>query len=305
MKIHTKKILITGGTGFLGGHLLSQGHSRYKIVTTYHQSPHYDITNVEWRHLKLSKIETITSLIQDIKPDVIIHPAAISSVDLCEQQPQLAELINVQATVALAKAAAKHGIRFVFLSSDMVYDGETGLYSENDDVNPINYYGYTKVQAEEKIKDICPNHVIVRTAIIYGTVLANAHSFSDEMLHQVQNQRQVNLFYDQFRSPILVNNLAEAVFELADSSIVGTLNLGGKERISRYDFGMKMAHCYNFSTQLLNRCSMDEFRHVAKRPRDVSLNIKKVLDLLKTSMLSCEEGLELCVKKQLNSVTEI
>ena len=287
-----KRVLIIGGSGFLGGHLVAQAKSRFQVVTTYFEHE-YRSGGVEWEFADLTKIDTIESVINRIKPQIIIHSAALSNIDECENKKEFASLINYKATEELAVISFKNNIRFIFVSSDMVYDGEKGNYIETDEVNPINFYGDTKVMAEKKIREICTNYVIARAALIYGTSLTQSRSFSDKILHNINNRQHTNLFYDQFRTPILVDNLAEALIELCELPFTGTLNLGGSEIISRYDFGVAMADIYNFPAMLLKRYSMNDFAFKAKRPRDVSFNIAKAQNLLSTKFVDCKEGLKI------------
>lgn len=291
-----KKILITGGSGFLGGHLVQQSKKRFSVTATYFDHP-YKIDGVNFTYLNLSDLNSIERSIKQIRPQVIIHTAAISSVDSCEIQKDLAHTVNFQAVRKLATLAELHGIRLIFLSSDMVYDGEKGYYQEEDAVNPINYYGETKVLAEQEIKETCSNYVIARPALIYGTAVTNANSFSDKILQNISNNISVKLFYDQYRTPILVQNLAESLLELGDHAFVGTLNLGGSQRISRYDFGLEMAQVYHFSSKLLKKCSMNDFITRAKRPRDLSLDVSKAQSLLDTKLLDCKIGIQSMMEK--------
>ena len=298
-----KRILITGGSGFLGGHLVTQARDKFEVFSTYFKHKQ-KISNIKWEFLDLTQNETIELLIKRTQPQIIIHTAALTSVDECENQNELAYLINVKATAELTAISNKYNIRLIFISSDMVYDGEKGNNTENDKINPINFYGKTKAIAEKNIMESCSNFVIARAALIYGTTTTNSRSFSESILQKIKNKQVVKLFFDQFRTPILVDNLTEALLELSEHQFIGTLNLGGSQRINRYDFGVEMAELYNFSTKWLKKCSMHDFNTGAKRPCDVSFNIIKSQTLLCTKFLDIREGLKLSSAKTCKLLTK-
>jgi len=287
-----KRLLIIGGSGFLGGHLLYQAKRSYHVTATYFQHK-YEIEDINWIKFDLSSTENFEKLLEIAQPDIIIQAAAISSVDECEIQKDAAFSINVKANKELAQLANKYRYRFIFVSSDMVYDGSQGNYSENDTVNPINYYGLTKIWAEQEIKNSCGNYVIGRAALIYGKPITNMNSFSEQIHRMTSMNQQVRLFTDQYRTPVLVDNLAESLLELGEHSFVGTINLGGSQRINRYQFGMEMAKIYQFSSELLIPTSMFSFETKARRPQDVSLDISLAKSFLKTKSIDINEGLRL------------
>ncbi|MBD3290986.1 sugar nucleotide-binding protein [candidate division KSB1 bacterium] len=287
-----KRLMITGGSGFVGGHLLDQVKSNYDVTATYHTSK-YDVPGVHWQHIDLSDSESIKKAVSHSAPDAVVLTAALTSVDECEINRNLAFAVNVQSIDKWIELSNTNNFRVVFVSTDMVYDGEHSFYTEDDPVAPINYYGETKILAEEKLRKSCHNYVIARAALIYGTPLTRSNSFSQGILNRINLKQPVKLFHDQYRSPILVNNLAQALIELCDNSFTGTVNLGGSQRINRYDFGNVMAHIFNFSTDLFQKISMYDIETAAQRPKDVSMDIKKAQSFLKTEFLNIEQGMRI------------
>lgn len=284
-----RKIFITGGTGFLGGHLLSQASPNWQVHATYRKHS-FPFAQINWHKIELTDYDELTKLIETIQPDVIIHAAAMANLDQVEINRQLAYENNVTLTEKLAEISALQNIRFIFISSDMVYDGSQGNYVETDPPNPLNYYGRTKLWAEEKVTKICQNFVIARSALIYGCSLTESKSFSEWMVSQWQAEKPTPLFTDQFRSPVLVENLAEALLELAQNNYNGILNLGGAERINRYDFGIVFAKTMSVSINLLLPKLMKAIDFKAIRPMDTSFNISRVNTILKTKILDCTSG---------------
>lgn len=284
-----KKLLITGASGFLGGHVFSQANSVFQCLGTYntYSIPH-DIAN--WWNIDLCTFFDVFELLSEFQPDIIIHTAANSNLDECEENPQKAQGDNVEMTAHLVGIAKQLDARFIHLSTDMVFDGAGTLYQENDKTNPISMYGQTKLQAEAVVQHL-KNFVIVRAALIYGRPAFGGRCFSMWMENRLCGGLSVPLYTDQFRSPILVDNLAEILLELCESDFTGILHAGGSNRIDRFTFGTQLCDILGYDRNLLDPISMDDHNPAAPRPRDVSLNVDKAMSILRTDLLSTEEGL--------------
>ncbi len=292
-----KKILITGGSGFVGGHLLAQAQQRYEVHALYNKNP-LPIKNIAAHQFDLSEIARLKYFLDEIVPDVIVHTAAIANPDWCEENPDVALQVNLKATEALASWANDNGARFIFTSTDMVFDGKRGNYSETDLPNPISRYSSTKVAAEKAITASHSDYVIARVALVYGRGIMRPTSSFEKMIEKLTNKEKITLFHDQFRTPVLVNNLAEALLELAGNDYVGIIHLGGSERISRLNLGLKACRILGLSSQYIVKASMFDFPGPAFRPQDISFNIELAKKILKVKLLSCDEGLN-WVKKTL------
>ncbi len=245
----------------------------------------------DWCALDLTEFNAVQECLDEFQPDVIIHTAANSNLDDCEKNPSAVEKINVTATEYLAQAAEARGMRFIFVSSDMVFDGKSGFYKEEHPVSPLAVYGKNKTEAENKIRLCCKNFVIARAALIYGRSRGGGFSFSSWIEKRLAKSDTVPLYTDQFRTPVYVENLAEALLELARSDFIGTLHLGGANRIDRYNFGMQLCALGGYDARLLRPTSMHDVQPLAARPVDVSFSIDKAKSVLMTKMLSTEEGL--------------
>lgn len=285
-----KKLLITGGSGFVGSYLTRLAVKNYEVFSVY--SKHVPNSNdASIIQLDLTDLYKIQTALDKINPHAIIHTAAISKPDECEKFRERTEQVNISATIALAEWAQKNNVRFVFTSSDMVFDGKQGNYIESDSPNPLSFYGETKARAEQKLLEMNFNCAISRVALVYGLGDSHHVNFFHAMVKHLQRGEKVNLFYDQFRTPIYVENLAQALLELVENNFRGIIHLGGSERISRWDFGLKTCEILNLPKDLLQRTSMFDFPSAASRPRDVSMNINLGKSLLKTHLLNCTEGL--------------
>ena len=279
----------------MGGHLIAQAKDEWEVFATYQSRPISppDVTSLA---LDLADEKAIEDAVEKIQPNVIIHAAAWSNIDGCEKEPERAFHINATATEILAELTSRLGCRLVFVSSDMVFDGETGDYTEDDDTRPINVYGKTKLMGEKFIQSVCQNYVIARSALIYGYPVTNASSFSEITLQTLRSGKIMPLFTDQFRTPILVQNLTQALLEIAGMSFTGIVHLGGAQRVDRYTFGRRLAVLNRFSEAQCRAVSMADVPMAATRPRDVSLNIHKAKRLLNTKLLGYFKGLEQAVQ---------
>jgi len=285
------RLLITGGSGFVGGHLIDQAKGEWNVCTTWKTRP-VAVRGVKSFKLDISSEKAIENLVLKLQPEVIIHTAAWGDLERCEENPEQAYHINTTSTEVFAEISEKIGSRFLFISSDMVFDGKRGKYRETDEPNPINVYGKTKLTAEKFIKAICTDYVIARSALIYGSPITGSNSFSEKILKRVSAHQTMPLFTDQYRSPILVQNLAEALLELSKSDFCGTIHLGGMDKTDRYTFGRCLVDIKGFSQDLLNPVSMSTCKTKAPRPKDTSFDISKACSLLKTQLLGFREGLK-------------
>jgi dTDP-4-dehydrorhamnose reductase len=263
------RLFITGGSGLMGSKVaeiaLASGN---EVFCGYARNePEYG-KGIKFDLLDQTGIE---DLVKKIAPDVIIHSAALTDVDRCECDKELAYKINVDGTRAVASAAEKAGSFLVYVSTDYVFDGNRGMYREEDKTNPISYYGYTKLLGEQ----FCSG-CIARTSVIFGSRPARGKiNFALWLLSSLKSGRQVRVVTDQFITPTLNNNLAKMVLEVADKRLVGIYNLAGATRLSRYDFALELAKEFDLDPSLILPSKMDELKWAAKRPMDSSLDTSK------------------------------
>ncbi len=286
-----KRLLITGGSGFLGGNLIQLAKEGWTVCATYNSRPFSD-QGITIASMDLSKEKAIQDLVEKMQPDVIIHTAAWSNLDECENDPEKAFHINATATEILAELSSQLDCRLIYVSSDMVFDGEKGDYEESDQALPISVYGKTKLTGEKFVKSVCSDYVVARSALIYGKPVTNSSSFSDWMIRRIEKGETVNLFTDQYRTPVLVDDLAGALLELADMTFNGIVHLGGKSRVDRYTFGLRLSEIKNFPKERLLPVSMFDVQMTAPRPKDVSFDTSLAQRILKTNLFGFQIGLE-------------
>ncbi len=286
-----RKVLITGGSGFVGGNIVKAASCDWDVYSTFKNHP-FAFPGVRTIHMNLEDADEIRDVIKEASPDVVIHCAASSDLDVCEENSDQTYRINTEASGVIAELGRERGFRLIYISTDMVFDGKNGDYKESDECCPINTYGKSKLEAEKIVSDICTNFVIARAALVYGRPLTGGTSFSQRIIETTGEGREMYLFMDQYRTPVLVQDLARAVIELSESEFTGIIHLGGSERCDRYSFGLRLAEIRGISKKMLRPISMNDVQFVAPRPRDTSFNISFARSLLNTELTGWREGLK-------------
>jgi dTDP-4-dehydrorhamnose reductase len=289
------KVLVTGASGLLGqkvAQLASQkGYETYALYKEHTISVGVPVK------LDLTNREKLLNVISKRKPDAIIHTAAYTDVDGCEINRKLAWKTNAEATKHIAKVSATIGSHLTYVSTDYVFDGEKGLYTEDDSPNPISYYGYTKLKGEEFVKEHTKEWCIARPSVIYGWGPTHKQNFATWLINNLNQRKEVKILTDQHVSPTLNTNLAEMLLEITEKKIHGILHTAGATRISRHKFGLKLADSFHLNRDLAKPARMHEMPWKAKRPTDSSLNVSKAATLLNQKPLTLNQALEMMSKE--------
>lgn len=265
-----KKIWVTGASGFIGWPLANALVGQYEVVGSYQSrkvsSPDFPIFQVD-----LTQEDEVIAAFATIKPDMVFHCAAMSQPNQCELNQKASYEINVSATQILAQLCASQGAKLIFTSTDLVFDGVEGNYAEEAPVAPLNVYGQHKAEAERRIVQHCQDYAVCRMPLMFGTPTHGASSFLQGFLTQLEQGQPLTLFYDEYRS-ILHEDDAVAGLIWAAQNVKGIIHLGGKDRMSRYDFGLLLAEKLGYSIDLIQKVSQKEVTMAAKRAADASLN---------------------------------
>jgi len=287
-----KRFLITGGSGFVGWNLCNFLKSRHEVYASFCEHP-FQIEGCRFLQIDLTRKTPVLDAIGSCKPAIIIHAAAISSPEVCEQQKERAWNVNVTGTHNILDAAVPLGCRVVYVSTDMVFDGERGNYSEIDTPAPVNYYGLTKQEGEKLCLQSGADALVVRITLQYGWGNGVHSSFSDWLRANLQSDKQASLFTDQFRTMTWVLDTARGL-EIAalNGTVKEIYHLTSPERVSRYEFGRLFASVFNFPQSLLKKSLMEEVPAVARRPKDVSLNGEKFLRQFNYQPRRVQDGLK-------------
>ena len=267
------KLLLTGASGFLGWNICREAYKSWEIFGTVFTHP-VKIKGVKIVKTDLTRYREFRKIFKEIGPDAVIHTAALSSPDYCEQHKSGTRKINVDVPVNIAGLCSDSGIPFAFTSSDLVFDGLNAPYTEDDPVCPVNVYGEQKVRAEEGIMKRYPGAAVCRMPLMFGDPGPAAWSFFQTMVTALREGRELRLFEDEYRTPISGQTAAEGLF-IALEKMNGIIHLGGTERISRYHFGLLMMGVLGIRDARLLRCRQKDIATAAARPPDISLDSSK------------------------------
>jgi len=284
------KFLVTGSAGLIGSQivkdLVSQNHTVYSC---YHdEKPTHGI----YIQLDLTDHDKIIQTLQETKPDRIIHLAAMTNVDLCDAEKELATLLNLKATETIAKQAAKQRVFFVYVSTDYVFDGIQGMKKENDVTNPLGFYGKSKLEGEIVLNKMASNWCIVRTSTPFG-IHHKKKSFPVWIKENLTSQKEIPVLVDQFTSPTYVPNLSHMLIEIAIRQITGIVHLAGATRISRYDLAELISDNLGLDKKLIIPTKMDEMNWKAHRPKDSSLDVSLATNILNEKPQTIQESIKL------------
>ncbi len=267
-----RKILITGISGFLGWNLFQRLRGSFPVVGTY--SRHRPrLPEEAVRALDLRDPGAAETVCREISPSVIVHCAALTSPAACLRDPGLAREVNTGGTERIARAARRIGARLIYISTDRVFDGRKGDYREEDAPNPLGPYGQSKLAGEELVREILPGHPILRLPLMYGPPSPFSGSSLDFIFKGFRERSRINLFIDQFRTPLYVEDAGGGIELLLTKPELGeTYHLGGGERINRAEFGYRTAEIFDYDPSVINPVRMSEMPHYPPSPPDASLN---------------------------------
>lgn len=288
----TQKIVVTGASGLLGQvlspHLAGQGHEVYGLCNAHpilKKSPNLHEVICDLTSTKMDDV------LNNIACDTLIHTAGLTSVDQCEIDPVRAFLLNTEIPVRLAEWCMREKVRYVFISSDHVTEGKIALFSEEDQIFPVNVYAQTKAQAEREIQSIYPESLILRTNF-FGRGPAWRKSLTDWLWDKAVASERIPAFTDSYFSPISSFYLARAIADLGATSERGIFHVSGSERLSKYDFALKFMDFFGFDRSIVVASRTSDAHLSAPRPPDMSMSVKKIEKVLKRPMPTVMESFE-------------
>ena len=269
-----KKILITGSTGQLGNSLGKVFKSRYDLVSTSRTKPNKN-TNY---FLDITNSLLVKDMVSAISPDIIINLAALTNVDLCESNPDLAHAINFQGVKNLVNVFKGP---IIHLSTDYVFDGKLGQYKENDITNPINVYGVTKYKAEKFLLEKSKGSLVIRTNVLYDYQSKAKSSFLNWVVDSLKRGEKIKVVDDQFNNPTWTDSISVVIDRAIKADLNGLIHWGDFDWISRYDFANKIADKFNLQSNLIEPIKTEELNQVAPRPLNGGLDTTLAQDLLR------------------------
>ncbi len=271
------KLLVTGASGFLGWHVCQLAQQQgWEVYGTYHTHP-VEIPGVLLQRVDLKDFAELKQLLEAIQPTAVIHTAAQSKPNTCQVDPDGTYEVNVTASCNLAGLCGDRTLPYIFTSTDQVFNGQAAPYRETDPVSPLNHYGTQKVAAEVGILERYPNAAVCRMPLMFGAAPI-ASNFLQLFAQTLRAKQELRLFADEFRTPVGGHTAAQGLL-WAIAHVQGLIHLGGKERISRYEFGCLMVEVLELPTTGLRSCSQKDVPMAAPRPPDVSLDSSKAFSL--------------------------
>ena len=286
------KILISGASGMLGATLVNLWQDRFDIYAT---GKNNFIGNPAEKFMSFNLYnKSYKPLINWADPEIIIHCAAITDSDYCENNPDQALEVNAISTDRFIKS--KLNARIIFISSDAVFPDGLHLATEKDQVAPLNVYGKTKVVGEKIIQNIGRPHSVIRTTIVGTNINPSKKSFIDKMVSKLRNGEIISLFGDDFFTPITIWDFAQELEWIISNDFHGTIHITGKEPISKYDFGLKISKKLGFDRGLISKNSINDINFIAKRSKDKTMSSKYYEQLSNRSMPTVNDTISTIVK---------
>jgi dTDP-4-dehydrorhamnose reductase len=296
------RILIVGGSGLLGVNWAFFARNEYQVVLAQHHRI-VNIKNVQTCHIALDSMDDIVHQIQAIKPNVIINAAGMTNVEKCESDPNLAKVLNVDFAGNLALACYRFTVPMVHISTDHLFSGEFSFIDEMATCCPVNVYGQTKALGESQVLSVNPNVLVIRTNF-FGWGPTYRQSFSDLVIDGLRAGNALTLFEDVYFSPIHISMLAKSIHDLINVQARGIFNVVGDERISKKDFGLRLAQKFNLNSALIKAGSIENAKFLTRRPKDMSLSNIKICTLLQRKMGNIDEQIQALYEQEKDGLIE-
>lgn len=302
-----RKIFLTGSSGIFGTNLLSIENSRNEFHCLIHKKKLKKQKNIFQYKIDNYNKTILRKLISEINPEIIIHSAALADIDTCEKNIKECYKININFTKYLVEISKQFKIKFVYVSSDQIYDGKKNIYNERCKTNPINNYGKSKVLSENFIKKKLSNYLILRTNF-YGVGTKYKLTFSEFIINKLRNNMSVDLFNDVFFNPVYLPTLIKYIFILINNNHKGTFNICSDDYLSKYELGINIAKTFNLNKDLINPISIQDLNLAANRPSKMYLDNKKLKKFLNIKSLKANYQIkdyyrnELKIKKSISQL---
>ena len=286
-------ILITGANGFVGHYLTTLLLKNYKVVATGKGVSRINIVhpNFQYESMDFTSEDAVKEVFQQVKPAVVIHAGAISKPDECELNKEFAFLTNVSATKYLLAQSQLLKSFFLYISTDFVFDGQQGMYTEEDTPNPVNYYGQTKLLAEQEVQRYPYSWSIVRTVLVYGSPKAGRDNILTIVAKALKNEKKSRIVDDQVRTPTYVEDLAWAIKAIIDKGVTGIYHISGKDVLTPYQMTVAAARFLGLDEKLIEPVNATTFQQPAIRPPKTGFQITKAEKELGYKPTSFEDGL--------------
>jgi dTDP-4-dehydrorhamnose reductase len=286
----SKKLVIFGGSGFVGGNMTKIAQEKgWQVVIADNRS----VTQADYRLVDITDKNSVERVIAETEPTAVVNVAAIADIDQAEREQGLAYKVNVDGARNVAESCTQHRIRYVFFSSDAVFDGESSSYKEDDPLAPVNYYGRTKMEAEKAVFQACPGAAVIRISLVLGYPVQSGNSFFANLHTRLQEGNDISTPTDEIRTPVDVYTLSECILELCENEYAGVLHIGATDSINRYELTRELARRMGYNEDLIRPQPASSVKPGrAARHKNGIISVAKAHSLLKTSLLSTAESIQ-------------
>ena len=285
------KFLVTGSAGLIGRQIVKDLSETHEVFSCYDKSkPEYGNAV----KMDLLNHEMISNVLLETEPDVVIHLGAMTGVDLCEKEESMAFDVNTKSTQIIAQQCSILNTFLVYVSTDYVFDGNSGMYYEDSIPNPLSIYGKSKLEGEKAVQNFSTNWCIARTSTPFG-LHPTKKSFPMWVIENLQKQKQIDVLIDQFTSPTYIPNLSRMLIEISERRITGIIHAAGASKISRYQMASMVSDKLNLDGTLLKQISMNKMKWVAQRPKDSSLDVSRASSILNEKPQKIDQSLNLFI----------
>ena len=295
-----KRLLIIGSNGMLGQRLVEyfSADNSFELLAASVEDKSF-FAKLNYRTLDITNKSAVQKIIKEFYPDYIINSAAYTNVDGCESEKELAWKINVTGPEHIAFYASTINAHFIHISSDYVFDGKAGPYSETDKVNPISYYGKSKLASENALHKFGGKYTIIRPNVLYGPAKYGRNDFVKWVVTSLRDGKEIRIVDDQFNNPTYIDNLVSAISSIINFNKIGLYHIGGKELLNRFDFTMRISDYFKLDKTLVSRIKTEELNQAANRPLKSGLVTLKAETELAYKPFSIEDTFSL-MQKELN-----
>ncbi|MCC6290354.1 MAG: SDR family oxidoreductase [Chitinophagaceae bacterium] len=291
------KVVITGANGLLGQYLIrDMAKAGFEVFATNRGAsrlPEYEGLEYEYASIDIRDKEAVQQYLFDIRPGIVIHAAAIAQPDACELNKEECRDININATAYIIEAAEKLSARLIYVSTDFIFNGDGGPYREDDLPAPVNFYGESKLASEEIVQKSKTNWAIVRTILVYGTILSGTRSnVVTWVKDNLEKGNHIKVVNDQVRTPTYVEDLSKGIVLIAQQNAKGIFNISGKEVFTPYEMAAQVADYFGLDKSLMEKVTADTFTQPARRPLKTGFVIEKAEKELGYKPVSFKEGIQ-------------
>lgn len=290
-----KRVLITGSNGLLGQTLIkllkeTQEYDVYAVS----RGPNRLQNNRGYTYfdVDLTDFPKVCALIRQLKPDFIVHTAAMTNVDQCELNQTACDLINVEVVKQLVSCCTQTGSHLIHMSTDFIFDGLKGIYKEDDKPNPVNYYGLSKLKSEEIITNCKIDYTIIRTILVFGLTEDKKSNIILWVKNNLEKKKDIYVVTDQWRMPTRVEELASACISAMNFKAKGVFNISGSQLLSIYEIALKIAEVFNLDKKYIHPVLSAQLDLPAKRPVKTGFDLSKSITQLKFQPCSFDTSLQ-------------